>query len=178
VPIHFFHLLGPFLADDWDPKSHYEPASSEPIHTGRISNCAAFWRTFVKSKWVMSWIENGYDLVWDTTPPIPKELKKSKSSLDNQKIVTKGVSDMLETGAVSALPSGVLPTVISPLGVVPKSNSEKLRLVVNMKYVNMHLSKRVFKFEGLANLPDMADKGDWSAAYDFTGKTGTCITPT
>jgi hypothetical protein len=65
---------------------------------------------------------------------------------------------MLEAGAVSILPSGVLPTIISPLGVVPKPNSEKLRLVVNMKYVNMHLSKRVFKFEGLADLPDMAKK--------------------
>ena len=37
-----------------------------------------------------------------------------------------------------------------------------------MKYVNMHLSKRVFKFEGLSDLPDMAEKGDWSDAYDLT----------
>jgi hypothetical protein len=58
--------------------------------------------------------------------------------------------------------------VISPLGVVPEPNSEKLRLVVNMKYVNVHLAKKVFKFEGLSDLPDMAEKGDWSVAYDLT----------
>jgi hypothetical protein len=28
----------------------------------------------IKSKWVMEWIEKGYDLVWVTTPPIAKEM--------------------------------------------------------------------------------------------------------
>ncbi len=36
-----------------------------------------------------------------------------------------------------------------------------------MKYVNEHLAKRVFKFEGLSDLSDMAEKGDWSVAYDL-----------
>jgi hypothetical protein len=84
-----------------------------------------------------------YDLVCDTTPPNPRELRNSKSSLHNQEFVTKAFRDMLEAGAVSAHPAGVLPTVISPLGVVPNPNSNKLRLVVNMKYVNKHLAKRV-----------------------------------
>jgi len=75
---------------------------------------------------------------------------------------------MLEPCAVSAIPSGVLPAVISPLGVVPKPNSEKLRLIVNMKYVNIHLSKRVFKIEGLSDLTYMAEKGDRSVSYDVT----------
>jgi hypothetical protein len=74
---------------------------------------------------------------------------------------------MLEAGAVSVLPSGVLPTMISPLGVVPKPNSNKLRLIVNMMYVNEHLAKRVFKFEGLVDLSDMAIKGDYCVAYDL-----------
>jgi hypothetical protein len=116
----------------------------------------------------MSWIDNGYDLVWDTTPPSPRELRNSKFSLDNQEFATTAVIEMLEACAVSALPSGVLPTVISPLGVVPTPNSEKLRLIVNMKYANMHLSKRVFELEELSDLPDMAEKGDWSVAYDIT----------
>ena len=59
-------------------------------------------------------------------------------------LVTKAVTEMLETGSVSVLPSGVIPTVVSPLGVVPKSNSDKLRLIVNMRYVNEHLAKVVF----------------------------------
>ncbi len=73
----------------------------------------------------MSWIDNGYDLVWDKLPPIAREMRNSKSSLDNQDFVTKAVSGMMKACAVSALPLGVLPTVIISLGVVP--NETKLR---------------------------------------------------
>jgi hypothetical protein len=37
-----------------------------------------------------------------------------------------------------------------------------------MRYVNEHLAKRVFKFEGLSDLSDMAEKGDYCVAYDLT----------
>ena len=96
--------------DDWDPQSNYEPAGSEPITTGNISKCASLWRTFVKSKWVMGWIDKGYDLAWVTSPPIAREMPNSKSALENHEFVTKAISDMVEVGAASALPFGVSPT--------------------------------------------------------------------
>jgi hypothetical protein len=37
-----------------------------------------------------------------------------------------------------------------------------------MRYVNDHLVKRVFKFEGLFDIADMASKGDYSISYDLT----------
>ena len=43
-----FGHVGPFLSDGWDPESHFEPAGLKPIHMGRISKCATFWRTFIK----------------------------------------------------------------------------------------------------------------------------------
>ena len=116
----------------------------------------------------MNWIDHGYDLVWDKLPPTAREMRNSKSSLDNQDFVTKAVVEMMEACAISVLPSGFLPTMISPLGVVPKSNSNKLRLIVSMKYVNEHLAIRVLKFEDLSDLSDMAEKGDYCVAYDLT----------
>ena len=116
----------------------------------------------------MRWIEYGYDLVWDKFPPLARELRNNRSSADHSDFVTKAVSDMIEAGAASALPPGVKPTVVSPLGVVTKSHSTKLRLVVDMRYVNDHLTKRVFKFEGLSDLSDMSEKGDYSLSYDLT----------
>jgi hypothetical protein len=116
----------------------------------------------------MDWIDFGYELVWDKRPPSPREIRNSKSSKDNHEFVTKAVDKMVEAGAVLALPSSVLPTVISPLEVVPKPNSGKLRLVVNMEYDNEHIAKRVFKLEGLSYLSDKAEKGDWNVAYDLT----------
>ena len=64
---------------------------------------------------------------------------------------------MVKAGAASALHIVVIPTLMSPwpLGIVPKLQSGKLRLIVNMPYVNKHLLKRVFKFEGLSGIADM-----------------------
>jgi hypothetical protein len=91
----------------------------------------------------------------------------SKSSLEHHVFVTKAISEMVGAGAASDLPIGVITTAVSPLGVVPKPLSDKLRLIDDMRYVNNHLVKRVFKFEGLSDIADMADKGD-SMSYDFT----------
>ena len=146
--------------DDWDPQSNFEPAGSGPITMGSISKCAPFWKNFVKNKRVMKWVNEGYDLVWVTTPPIAREMPNSKSTLENREFVTKAISDIIEAGATSALPTGVIPTVVNLFGVVPKPHSEKLRLIVNTRYVNNILVKRVFKFEGLSDIADMANKGD------------------
>ncbi len=73
----------------------------------------------------MNWIDYVYDWVWDKLPPIAREMRNSKSSLDILDFVTKAVAEMMKACAVLALPSGVLPTMISPLGVVPETNSEK-----------------------------------------------------
>ena len=154
----------------WDPQSNYEPAGSDPITTGNISKCAPFWKTFAKSKWVMEWINEGYDLVWVTTPPIAREMPNSKSALENHEFVTKAISDTIEAGAASALSTGVIPTVVSPPDVVPKPYSEKLRLVVLMRNVNNPLVKRVFEFEGLSDIADMVNKEDYSLSYDLTSR--------
>jgi len=45
---------------DWELDVLLEPAGSEPLATGNVTKCAAFWRTFVKSPIAMHWIDNGY----------------------------------------------------------------------------------------------------------------------
>jgi hypothetical protein len=85
----------------------------------------------------MKWIDHGYDLVWDKSPPIARETRNFKSSLDNHVFVTTTITKMMEAGAVSVLPPGVTPTVVSSLGVVPKPHSDKFRLIVNMRYVTI-----------------------------------------
>jgi len=75
---------------------------------------------------------------------------------------------MLAAGVVSILPKGERPEVVSPLGVVPKGTESKFRLIINMSYVNEHLVKQKFKFEGLKDLVDMAEKGDHAVSFDLT----------
>ena len=66
------------------------------------------------------------------------------------------VSGAVAENAVTRLPPGEKPMVVSPLGVVPKRRTNKFRLTVNMMYVNRHVVKKVFKFEGQKDLADSA----------------------
>ena len=75
-------------------------------------------------------------------PPIEKKMPNSKSTFEHHGFVSKAIADMVKVGAASALPSGVIPTLVSPLGVVPKPHSDKLRLIVNMRYDNEHLASQ------------------------------------
>ena len=74
---------------------------------------------------------------------------------------------MLASNLVTLLPPGEKPTVVSPLWAVPKRGTAKFRLSVNMRYVNRHVGTKVFKFEGLKDLADMAEKGDHAVSYDL-----------
>ena len=74
---------------------------------------------------------------------------------------------MLADHAVTLLPSGEKPTVVSPLGVVPKRGTSKFRLTVNMQYVNRLLGNKVFKLERLKDLADLAERGDHAVSYDL-----------
>ena len=115
----------------------------------------------------MDWIENGYRLLWETAVPAAKESPNKASAMEHKEFVSGAIAEMLEAGALTLLPKGQRPTVVSPIGVVPKPRSEKFRLIINMRYVNNFLSKRVFKFEGFLDLADIAKRGDHSVPYDL-----------
>jgi len=81
--------------------------------------------------------------------------------------VSGSVSKMMAEGDVPRLPPGEKPMVVSLLGVVPKRGNNKFRLTVNMRYVNRHLGKKIFKFEGLKDLADLAERRDHAVSYDL-----------
>ena len=61
-----FLCVGGKGKEDWisNPDLVCEPVGSGSIATGSVKANASFWRSFVKSSWVMSWIDNGYELMW------------------------------------------------------------------------------------------------------------------
>ncbi len=115
----------------------------------------------------MDWVDNGYKLLWETVTPAAKESRNAPSVFQHKGFVNDAIKEMVESGALTRLPRGHRPTVVSPIGVVAKPHSDKFRLVINMRYVNKHLAKNVFKFKGLVDLVDMAEKGDHSVSYDL-----------
>ncbi len=75
---------------------------------------------------------------------------------------------MLEARAASVLLAGVDPTIVSPLGVVSKPHSDKLHLIINMRYLNKHLANGFYEIEGLSDIVDIAEIGDYSISHDLT----------
>jgi hypothetical protein len=115
------------------------------------------------------WIEKGYELQWTDKPLAQRIAKNSASALTHASFVSSAVEEMLAAEAISILPKGERPEVVSPLGVVPKGTEGKFRLIINiMSYVNEHLVKQKFKFEGLKDMANMAEKGNHAVSFDLT----------
>jgi hypothetical protein len=144
-----------------------EPAGHGEIAFGSVSSCAAFWRTYVRSSIVMDLIEEGYRMIWAVGAPLAKEIVNAPSSAEGRDFVSSTVAEMMAGNAVTLLPPGERHWVVSPLGLVRKPQADKFMLTFNTRYVNRHLGKKAFNFEGLKDLADSAVKGDHAVFYDL-----------
>jgi hypothetical protein len=115
----------------------------------------------------MNWIDKGYRQLWETAGPASKESPNAPSAFEHKELVNDTIKEIVEAGGLTRLPRSHRPTVMSPIDVVAKPHSDKFRLAINMRYVNKHLAKMVFAFEGLVNLADIAEKGDHLVSYNL-----------
>ena len=99
--------------------------------------------------------------------PLAREMRNATSAMEHQEFVSGAVFEMLAEGVVTTLPPGEKPMVVSPLGVVPKRENNKFRVTFNMRYVYRHLGEKFFKFEGLKDLANLAERGDHAVSYDL-----------
>ncbi len=60
----------------------------------------------------------------------PGAQKNSQSALNEADFVREAIANMLKARGIDLLPIGVRPTIVSPLGVVPKARSMNLRLIM------------------------------------------------
>ncbi len=74
----------------------------------------------MRSSVAMDWIEHGYALLWTTSAPLSREFMNAPSALKHHEFASGAVAEMLAGNAVTRLPPGEKPMVVSPLGVVPK----------------------------------------------------------
>jgi hypothetical protein len=79
--------------------------------------------------------------------------------------VDQAIADLISTA--TALEVSDPPWVVSPLGVVPKPGSSKLRLIWDGRYVNSHLVCPQFKYETLADLPELLQPDDLLFSLDL-----------
>ena len=155
------------LSDVFDNSVHDQP--KEPLVEtfenvsdinvkNRLTSHAQFWRDIGASPWVMRVIEQGYSLPFTVEPP-PAFFTNNQSAF-----VSNEIQRLLETGCIREVERDEA-HIVSPLCVA--ENSEKLRLILDLRYLNSFLSVPKFKYEDVRSIRDLFNKGDFFFKFDI-----------
>ncbi len=90
--------------DDEEDPLPWEPAGHGAIATENVASCATFWWTFVCNLVAMTWIEEGYRLLWKMVAPERKNVSNAPSAMEHTAFVSDAVAEMLCAGALTLLP--------------------------------------------------------------------------
>lgn len=139
--------------------------------SGRLRSRLSFWRSIGASPLVLSWLEHGYEIPWlNGVAPRPCVMRNHASALRYGFFVDEALSELLSAGCVRVwgdVGACEPPHVVSPLGVVPKAESNKYRLVSDQRYCNRHLVATVFSYESVEDAEFVARCGDFGGKFDL-----------
>ena len=159
------------LAPDLDPgdiTKFWEVESNEPVRItdvqGRLSLRLGFWQEVLHAPPpVLDCIENGYRLPLKFIPPSRCQ-PNHKSAMVHQSFVEDAVENLVKNRCTLRV-SG-RPHICSPLSVVSNSVG-KLRLVLNLRYLNQYLHLFPFKYEDLRVAALLFDVDEYLFKFDL-----------
>lgn len=96
--------------------------------------------------------------------PHAAEFINHKSAARNEAFVTGELKRLLKIGCIREVSKSEA-CIISPLGVV--SNTDKNRLILDLRFVNSLLKSYLFKYEDLRTFRDIFQSGDWFFKFDY-----------
>ena len=134
------------------------------IFHGKLRACASFWRdTICASEFVLDIIEHGYKIPFKiTTPPYSIENRSSATRRDS--FVREAISELLARGCVREVAN--YPEFCNPLHVAVQS-SGKLRLILDLSYLNSFVVKQSIKYEDLRCVLQMFPSGMFTFCFDL-----------
>ena len=131
---------------------------------GRLKSNIAFWReTLGAPAYVLDWIESGYKLPLRYLPDA-FSMGYHNSALTHHKFVSNSITELLANRCIVKVTQK--PYVCSPLSVVANAEG-KLRLALNLKYLNQFLHKVKFKYEDIRVALLMFTKEDFLFKFDL-----------
>ena len=134
------------VIDDW-----FNADSFTPKVKGRLKERLDFWKEIGASNWVIKILSQGYALPF-TSEPEPSIFRNNFSALHNADFVTKEILDLLDSGRVREVNLSEVHT-LNPLSVA--DNGEKLRLILDLRYINKFLQVPNFKCEDIRLIKDL-----------------------
>ena len=131
---------------------------------GNLFKCYEFWKdTLIAPESVLNIILNGYVLPFKDQPP-RKVFKNHSNCVRYEQFIDDSIKDLVADRCVK--PVQEIPHVCNPLSVVC-SRKGKLRLVLDLRYVNRYLWKCSFKYEDLRTVLSMFNRGDYVITFDL-----------
>ena len=134
------------------------------IVKGSLKNHLQFWHKIGANVSVIDVLENGYKIPLITLPKAAK-FPNNHSALNNANFVTQTVEELLNTGRIKEVKNP--PYAVNPLS-LSENGSHKLRLILDLRYVNKHVFKDKIKFDDWKIMQDFLEPTDLLFKFDIS----------
>ena len=146
------------VIDDGDNAGNFTPNVK-----GRLKERLDFWKKIGAGNWVIKILSQGYALPF-TSEPQPAIFRNNLSALDNTDFVTKEILDLLHSGRVRDVDFSEVHTLNS---LSEADNGEKLRLILDLRYINKFLQVPKLKCENIRLVKNLFNIGDFFFKFDI-----------
>ena len=155
-------------ADYISPDGKSNNNTETPNVKGRLASHLPFWKSIGASDFILQVIEKGYALPFISEPK-PAVFSNNMSAKNNKEFVTSEILKLLELGCIKEVNRSEVHT-FNPLSVA--DNGKKLRLILDLRYINQHLSVPKTKYEDMRTFRDLFDKGLFDFFFKVDLKSG------
>ena len=129
---------------------------------GRLYSCKAFWISTLSSPlFLQNIVTFGYALPLKAFPE-SAFLNNNCSALNHPSFVEEAINDLLNKRCIEE--HDFPPHVVNPLSV---AEGKKLRLVLDLRYVNSFIECTRFKYEDLRTLSEIFESGFFFFTFDL-----------
>lgn len=146
-----------------DRQSQLSARAGEPSPVGRLRDRIEFWEEMGASQFVLGILREGFRLPF-VAEPEKRIFANHRSCEENTDFVDNAVGDLIRLGCAKEVPYEEV-WVGSPLGV--HTSGTKSRLILDLRYVNLHLQKMKFKYEDMKLIAQIYEKGDYVVTFDL-----------
>ena len=130
----------------------------------RLRECISSWESIGANRWVLEIIREAYCLPFVDLPESMTFLNH-QSAIREADFVAKEINKLLQSGALVEVEVQDL-RVCNSLGVA-FNNSQKPRLILDLRYVNKHLRSCKFQYEDIRTAANLFKRGDWFIKFDY-----------
>lgn len=132
---------------------------------GKVHRHRGAWRRLKLSDELWRWLREGVPLALGVRKPPPRRIRPVGHPKKVQKILDEYIQEQLQLGFVEETKEE--PTVTSPIFAIPKRDSQKWRIIIDLRYVNRFQQPGKFRSESFDQVRLQIRRDDWMMKGDL-----------